>query len=104
MFTITSDSLFVLPVLIHPHCRAELPLQTKSYLNMLLYTFVLLVLAAVGLADMVLSSSAAMDTGNCTLTYIATQPPQIGPTTTIWKAIMTTFLYVSAFHHHQSHT
>ena len=54
---------------------------------MWLYSVILLALAVFGLAD---TSSA-----QCILTYNATQPPQIGPVTTIYQAIMTTFLYVS---------
>lgn len=32
----------------------------------------------------------------CTLTYTPYMTPQIGPTTTIYGAIMTTYFYVSA--------
>ncbi|OAP63512.1 hypothetical protein AYL99_02739 [Fonsecaea erecta] len=41
-----------------------------------------------------LSSSQAMSqSSNCTLTFIASQPPQLGPTSTVYQAIMTTFQY-----------
>lgn len=65
---------------------------------MWLYTFVLLAMAAFGLSDLFDMPSAALSSPICTLTYTATQPPQIGPTSTIYKAIMTTFIYVSGRH------
>jgi hypothetical protein len=66
---------------------------------MLLYTLGLLALAVFGLSDTVSLSSTDIDTLGCTLTFTATQPPQTGPTTTIYQAIMTTFLYVSGVLH-----
>ena len=83
-------------------CYAFSQCSPNPCFTMLLYALVLLVLAALGLSDMVSLSSSDPDSPNCTLTFTATQPPQIGPTTTIYKAIMTTFLYVSGalrFHH-----
>ncbi|KIX98708.1 uncharacterized protein Z520_05169 [Fonsecaea multimorphosa CBS 102226] len=62
---------------------------------MLLYAVVLLLMALPGLSNLIaLSSSPSMSqSSNCTLTYIASQPPQMGPTSTVYQAIMTTFLY-----------
>ncbi|KAJ9615665.1 hypothetical protein H2200_001741 [Cladophialophora chaetospira] len=60
---------------------------------MLLPTLVLMFLAAFGLSDIVPLSSSEVNSPSCTLTFTATQPPQIGPTTILYKTIMTTFLY-----------
>ncbi|KIW92053.1 uncharacterized protein Z519_07035 [Cladophialophora bantiana CBS 173.52] len=52
-------------------------------------------MALQSLSDMVPLSSmqSTRDSSNCTLTYIASQPPQLGPTSTVYQAIMTTFRY-----------
>jgi hypothetical protein len=60
---------------------------------MLLYQLILLALVAIGLADKC-ASTASNDPG-CTLTYTATQPTQVGPFSTVYEAIVTTFLFVS---------
>ena len=58
------------------------------------YTLILLAIAVFGLSDTV-SMSSATDASQCTVTYNATQPPQIGPVSTVYQDIMTIFLYVS---------
>ena len=62
---------------------------------MFLSAFILLALAVFSLADTITSSSDAPNPYFCTVTYNATQPDQKGPTSTVYRAIMTTYLFVS---------
>jgi hypothetical protein len=52
-----------------------------------------MLLLAATLIAMAVTSLAQGGSPNCTLTFTDTQPPQIGPVTTMYNAIMTTFKY-----------
>lgn len=66
-----------------------------------LHGLLLLSMAVLGLSAMnpmpMCASESPTTTGHpsCTLTYTPYMAPQIGPTTTLWGAIMTTYFYVS---------
>jgi hypothetical protein len=68
---------------------------------MWLHNLLLLAMAALGLSTMAPMSMCASETSSttgspgCTVTYTPFMAPQIGPTTTIYAAIMTTYFYVS---------
>lgn len=63
---------------------------------MWLNTLLLLTMAVTGFSSIVALSDP--DPSSCILTHTAFQAPQTGPTTTIYGAIMTTYLYVSEAH------